>query len=55
MRGTFARLHSVDAGLERLRRDLESGQWHNKYESLLKISSKDFGYRLVVHMSGIER
>jgi SAM-dependent methyltransferase len=45
---TFARLPTVDVGLERLRDDLRSGEWHRRHGHLLRQSSLDLGYRLVV-------
>lgn len=34
--------------MERLRQDIESGQWHQKNEELLGMEAYDFGYRLVI-------
>ncbi|MFW6263141.1 MAG: class I SAM-dependent methyltransferase [Thermotogota bacterium] len=45
---TFSRLGDIRSGLDRLRHDIARGIWHNKYESLLKKTSLDCGYRLVV-------
>ena len=39
---------SVDAGLARLRRDLESGAWERDHADLLELEELDLGYRLVV-------
>lgn len=39
---------AVDAGLERLRRDLDSGEWERRYADLLTLDAYDAGYRLVV-------
>lgn len=36
-------------GLSRLRNDIDSGQWHEKYENLLAKAKLDCGYRLLVH------
>lgn len=44
----FARLGSPEAGLDRLRSDLESGVWENRYGHLLAEETLDLGYRLVV-------
>jgi hypothetical protein len=38
----------VDAGLERLRNDLDSGAWRRRYGGLLSREELDVGYRLVV-------
>lgn len=38
-------------GLERLRRDLESGEWHRRHADLLELDELDLGYRLVVGRS----
>lgn len=47
---TFASLHTdeVEPGIERLRRDLESGNWHRTYGDLLSTERVDYGYRLIV-------
>jgi len=45
---TFSRLEEIDPGLERLRRDLDSGEWVRRYGHLLSRRSLDLGYRLVV-------
>jgi SAM-dependent methyltransferase len=39
----------VDDGLERLARDLESGEWRRRNADLLGLEELDAGYRLVVH------
>jgi len=36
-----------ERGTERLRSDLESGAWHDKYGEILEVDRADFGYRLV--------
>ncbi|HET9730523.1 MAG TPA: class I SAM-dependent methyltransferase [Acidimicrobiia bacterium] len=38
----------VDAGIERLRRDLDSGAWHARYGHTLDDDEADFGYRLLI-------
>ena len=45
---TFAKLRSPEAGLERLRRDLASGEWHRRHGRVLAEASLDLGYCLVV-------
>jgi SAM-dependent methyltransferase len=47
---TFASLprDKVEPGIERLRRDLESGNWHRTYGDLLLREKVDYGYRLIV-------
>jgi SAM-dependent methyltransferase len=45
---TFSKLTEVDAGLARLRCDLESGTWERRYGHLLHQSTYDLGYRLVI-------
>ena len=45
---SFYALGDVDAALERLRRDLESGAWHRRHADLLEMEECDLGYRLVV-------
>ena len=44
---TFSKVDST-AGIERLRRDLESGSWMERHRSLLELSQLDIGYRLIV-------
>lgn len=46
---TFSRLGNIDASLDLLRRDLQSGAWYKKYSTLLNRHSLDCGYRLVIH------
>lgn len=36
------------AGLQRLKENLESGQWERRYDELLTLDSYDAGYRLIV-------
>lgn len=47
---TFGKLEpgDVDAGLQRLRRDLDDGGWRRRYGSLLELPELDLGYRLIV-------
>lgn len=45
---SFWRLADADAGLEQLRRDLDSGVWAQRHAELLTSDSYDAGYRLVV-------
>ena len=47
---TFAKMtpSDVEAGLERLRRDLEDGTWARRYGDLLDRAEIDLGYRIVV-------
>jgi hypothetical protein len=45
---TFSKLRNLDRGLAALRRDLASGAWHSRYGKLLRCSTLDLGYRLVV-------
>jgi len=44
----FAKLGSGDAGLARLRNDIETGAWTERYGSLLEHDTLEMGYRLVV-------
>jgi SAM-dependent methyltransferase len=44
----FSKLRNVDDGLTALRRDLASGEWYTRYRGLLRRSTLDLGYRLVV-------
>jgi hypothetical protein len=45
---SFSRVASVDQGLHRLARDLESGEWRRRHGKLLDQDELDIGYRLVV-------
>jgi SAM-dependent methyltransferase len=45
---SFWAIGNVDAGLARLRGDLESGEWARRHADLLDQDSYDAGYRLVV-------
>ena len=45
---TFSKLTDVETGLVRLGDDLQSGEWRRRYGNLLRRSSLDLGYRLVV-------
>jgi SAM-dependent methyltransferase len=49
---TFSRIGNVEEGLERLKNDLSSGLWHERYGDLLKKTEIDFGYRVVVSGAG---
>jgi SAM-dependent methyltransferase len=44
---SFSAIGDVDKGLQRLRRDLETGEWERRYAELLTQESYDAGYRLV--------
>jgi hypothetical protein len=45
---SFGRLSDIDAGLQRLAADLESGRWRRQHGHLMDCDSLDLGYRLVV-------
>jgi len=45
---SFWAISNVDAGLRKLRQDLESGEWGRRYAELLSLDEYDAGYRLVV-------
>jgi SAM-dependent methyltransferase len=44
----FSGITGVDAGLARLQRDLESGDWARRFGHLLDCDTLDVGYRLVI-------
>lgn len=44
----FWAISDLEAGLERLKRDLETGEWQRRYADLLTLDTHDAGYRLVV-------
>jgi SAM-dependent methyltransferase len=45
---SFWAISNAEAGLQNLRRDLESGAWERRYAELLTLDAYDAGYRLVV-------
>lgn len=45
---SFWAIGNAEAGLQRLRRDLETGEWERRYAELLTRDEYDAGYRLVV-------
>jgi SAM-dependent methyltransferase len=45
---SFWKLDSVEAGLDRLAADLESGAWERRYGGVMTLNELDCGYRLVV-------
>jgi SAM-dependent methyltransferase len=49
---TFSKIHTVEPGLARLRRELEDGTWERRYGDLLTRSEMDLGYRLVTSKRG---
>ncbi len=40
--------NAAEAGLQDLRRDLETGEWARRYAKLLTLDEYDAGYRLVI-------
>jgi len=45
---SFWAISNAEAGLQNLRRDLETGEWERRYAKLLTLDAYDAGYRLVV-------
>ena len=45
---TFQRIGDLEPGLQRLRRDLDDGRWHERNGALLERDELDLGYRLVL-------
>ena len=45
---SFSLVSDREAGLARIRDDLESGRWHSRYGELLDRCELDLGYRLIV-------
>lgn len=45
---TFGRIGDVEPGLQRLRRDLRDGRWHERHGALLERDELDLGYRLLI-------
>ena len=48
---TFSRVRDSEDGLRRLKQDLESGEWKQRYHHLFQSESMDYGYRVVVAKS----
>ena len=44
----FSKIKNVDAILERLQQDVESGAWHKKNAGILALDELDIGYRIFV-------
>jgi SAM-dependent methyltransferase len=45
---SFWSIGDVEAGLQRLKQDLDDGEWARRYAELLGLDAYDAGYRLVV-------
>lgn len=45
---SFWAIRDVDLGLQKLKRDIETGEWKRRYAELLALDVYDAGYRLVV-------
>ena len=45
---SFWAIEGADEGLERLRHDLDSGEWERRYDKLVNLDAYDAGYRLIV-------
>ena len=45
---SFWAIDGVQPGLERLKQDLETGEWERRYADLLALDAYDAGYRLVL-------
>ena len=45
---TFSMLGDVTTALDKLDRDLNSGDWHRRYEHLLDMTELNLGYRMIV-------
>ena len=41
-------ISNVEAGLQNLGRDLDTGEWERRYGELLALAEYDAGYRLVI-------
>jgi SAM-dependent methyltransferase len=44
---TFSRVRDFEDGLRKLEKDLQSGEWKQRYDHLFRSESMDFGYRIV--------
>ncbi len=45
---SFWAIDGIESGLERLKRDLASGEWERRYAEVLALDAYDAGYRLVI-------
>jgi hypothetical protein len=45
---SFRAIGNAEPALERLRHDIESGEWQRRYAELLALDAYDAGYRLVL-------
>ena len=45
---TFSKLKETSSGLERLRQDLKTGEWHRRYGRVSGLTELDLGYRILV-------
>jgi len=45
---SFWTIRNTEAGLQKLKQDLETGEWSRRYAGLLALDAYDAGYRLVV-------
>jgi SAM-dependent methyltransferase len=52
---TFSKLKDTSSGLERLRQDLKTGEWHRRYGGLLGLMELDLGYRMLLCDRNIRR
>jgi hypothetical protein len=50
---TFSRVQNIEEGLKRLKTDLSTGLWQERYGDLLDKTEIDFGYRVVVTDPGM--
>jgi hypothetical protein len=45
---SFWAIRDAEAGLSKLARDLDTGEWQRRYSELLALEEYDAGYRLVI-------
>jgi SAM-dependent methyltransferase len=45
---SFWAISNAEAGLQKLKRDIETGEWERRYAELLSLDEYDAGYRLVI-------
>lgn len=45
---SFSKLSGIESSIDRLRADLESGEWDRRYGEILTRTELDLGYRLIV-------
>jgi len=45
---SFWAIKNVDKGLNKLKQDIDNGDWERRYSKLLALDAYDAGYRLII-------